>query len=453
MSTAVGRIKLWDEDIEGYKDGELILNEYTAKVTHLDGSGTIIELAEKIEYIVEIDSEYNDIVYVKRNSGHTLIIFNLSGVGRRKERLQLIKEHYKNLNLLLGQRQREFSDNVETIYNNTINSNEILQIVYNYIERTSKSVFTEPLFFICFERLLYFKNSLGKYTLTTTSEHEPLLTFNSVVERFEDEVEFSALMNYYDEYFIKLVKILNKRISFDLENEGIFVTWKLLRDEICHYYYNKFNQSYGGYIPNIDKLSLDECVQSYTDIDLLDFNSGENASMYIYYLMYVNKFEDNNNYIINNDTFLRKLVEVIERKELDSFESSLTESSRSTSFTIDNIDLMNGLEFESFISDLFTKMGYSTKVTKGSGDQGIDVIVEKHGNKIGVQTKCYANSVNNKAIQEVVAGLKYYNLTKGIVVTNNFFTESAKELAISNDVILWDRSILKEKISEVFINY
>ena len=87
-------------------------------------------------------------------------------------------------------------------------------------------------------------------------------------------------MNYYDDYFMKLAKILNKRISFDLENEGIFVTWKLLRNVFSHYYYDKFNQNYGGYISSIDILSLDECVQSYTNIDLLDLNSAESASMF-----------------------------------------------------------------------------------------------------------------------------------------------------------------------------
>lgn len=111
---------------------------------------------------------------------------------------------------------------------------------------------------------------------------------------------------------------------------------------------------------------------------------------------------------------------------------------------------MTGHEFEHFIGELFNRMGYISKVTKGSGDQGIDVLVEKNDKRIGVQAKCYSNSVTNKAIQEVVAGLKYYNCYKGIVVTNNYFTKSAIELANANNIVLWDRSILKQKISEVF---
>jgi HJR/Mrr/RecB family endonuclease len=34
-----------------------------------------------------------------------------------------------------------------------------------------------------------------------------------------------------------------------------------------------------------------------------------------------------------------------------------------------------------------------------------------------------------------------------MVITNYYFTKSAKELAEISDVILWNRDILKEKIS------
>ena len=119
-------------------------------------------------------------------------------------------------------------------------------------------------------------------------------------------------------------------------------------------------------------------------------------------------------------------------------------------YSIDDIDLMNGLEFEKFIAELFSKMGYESEITKASGDQGIDVIASKNGNKIGIQAKCYSSSVGNKAVQEAVAGKNHYRLDKAIVVTNNFFTDAAQQLAQSNSIILWDRNILIEKISQIF---
>lgn len=111
---------------------------------------------------------------------------------------------------------------------------------------------------------------------------------------------------------------------------------------------------------------------------------------------------------------------------------------------------MSGLEFENIIDSLFCKMGYKTKITQQTGDQGIDVIATKNGIIIGIQAKCYTNKVGNAAVQEAVAGKGYYSCDKVMVITNNYFTSSAKALAQSNNVVLWDRDFLKIKIKEVF---
>ena len=114
--------------------------------------------------------------------------------------------------------------------------------------------------------------------------------------------------------------------------------------------------------------------------------------------------------------------------------------------TIDDVDLMSGAEFEDFLVQLFTRMGYGSYSTKTSGDQGIDVIAEKNGIRYGIQAKCYLGTVGNSAIQEAFAGKAFYNLDKVIVVTNNTFTKSAVDLAVKTDVILWDRTILVDKL-------
>lgn len=111
--------------------------------------------------------------------------------------------------------------------------------------------------------------------------------------------------------------------------------------------------------------------------------------------------------------------------------------------------MRDGSEFEHFVCELYKKMGYKAEVTKQSGDQGLDGIAEKGDKRIGVQAKCYSGTVGNSAVQEAVAGKSYYHCGKVVVITNNYFTPFAKELAQSNDVILWDRDILKEKIKEL----
>ena len=62
-------------------------------------------------------------------------------------------------------------------------------------------------------------------------------------------------------------------------------------------------------------------------------------------------------------------------------------------YSINDVDVMEGLEFENFIALLFSKMGYSAKTTKSSGDQGIDVIAERNNLIISIQAKCYGGQL------------------------------------------------------------
>ena len=94
-------------------------------------------------------------------------------------------------------------------------------------------------------------------------------------------------------------------------------------------------------------------------------------------------------------------------------------------------------------------MNYTVEVTRGSGDQGADIVISKMGRKTVVQAKCYLNNVSNKAVQEVVAAMKYYNAESGMVVTNSYYTKGAKELAEANNIVLWDR----DKLSQMLLAY
>ncbi|MDR2904081.1 MAG: restriction endonuclease, partial [Clostridiales bacterium] len=93
-------------------------------------------------------------------------------------------------------------------------------------------------------------------------------------------------------------------------------------------------------------------------------------------------------------------------------------TAKSTLIGMDDIDLMEGNEFEHYVAKLFEKMGYKTEVTKQSGDYGIDVIARKDNTSIGIQAKRYATTLGNKAVQEVVGGKLFYNVDKVMVVTN-----------------------------------
>ncbi|WP_321416586.1 restriction endonuclease [uncultured Methanomethylovorans sp.] len=120
--------------------------------------------------------------------------------------------------------------------------------------------------------------------------------------------------------------------------------------------------------------------------------------------------------------------------------------------TLQEIDNMDGYEFEDYLKKLYCDLGYKVNHTSLSGDQGADLILSKGGEKTAVQVKRYSDKVSNKAVQEVVASKGFYNCSKAIVVTNSFFTDSAIRLANANNVELIDRNGLKYLVHRVSMN-
>lgn len=114
-----------------------------------------------------------------------------------------------------------------------------------------------------------------------------------------------------------------------------------------------------------------------------------------------------------------------------------------------DIDLMEGHDFEYFCADLLRKKGFQeVEVTKGSGDYGIDILAEKDGITYGIQCKCYATPVGVKAVQEAYAGKDYYERMVGVVLTNQYFTTPAVEVAKKLKIMLWDRGYLESMMEE-----
>jgi restriction system protein len=133
---------------------------------------------------------------------------------------------------------------------------------------------------------------------------------------------------------------------------------------------------------------------------------------------------------------------------------------------IDKMGTTSGKWFEEYIAEVYRTMGHKAHTTtemrqlgtlpksimkqRGCGDQGVDVVVdsnERTGNRrIIVQCKHYSQNVGNSAVQEIVGAMKMYKGDKAVVITNQYFTESAINLAKENDVTLIDRSNLPQLI-------
>ena len=113
------------------------------------------------------------------------------------------------------------------------------------------------------------------------------------------------------------------------------------------------------------------------------------------------------------------------------------------------MDEMEGHDFEYYCADILKAHGFiEVEVTKGSGDFGADILAEKDGVTYAVQCKCYDKPIGVKAVQEVYAGRDYYDRMVGVVMTNQYFTQPAVELAGNLNIMLWDRGYIDAMTDE-----
>lgn len=116
-------------------------------------------------------------------------------------------------------------------------------------------------------------------------------------------------------------------------------------------------------------------------------------------------------------------------------------------YQLSSIDLMDGHDFEAWTAEVLREMGFRrVQVTQASGDQGVDVLAEKDGIRYAVQCKRYTADLGNTPVQEVHAGKDYYHCHVGVVLTNRYFTPSAKALAAQTGTLLWDRDWIKRRL-------
>ncbi len=107
------------------------------------------------------------------------------------------------------------------------------------------------------------------------------------------------------------------------------------------------------------------------------------------------------------------------------------------------MDEMEGHDFEYYCADLLKAAGFlEVEVTKGSGDFGADILAERDGVTYAFQCKCYDKPIGVKAVQEIYAGRDFYGRMVGVVMTNQYFTQPAVELASRLNIMLWDRGYL-----------
>ena len=96
---------------------------------------------------------------------------------------------------------------------------------------------------------------------------------------------------------------------------------------------------------------------------------------------------------------------------------------------------MNGHQFEELVADIWEQRGWETTVTAGSGDDGIDIIVEKDSpfdpnQKHVIQAKCYSDtSVGGPELRDFGGAIDLADADAGVFLTTSSFSSSAERTA------------------------
>lgn len=121
--------------------------------------------------------------------------------------------------------------------------------------------------------------------------------------------------------------------------------------------------------------------------------------------------------------------------------------------TIDFWVNLSGYQFEQEVARLYTKIGYSSYVTKATGDGGIDIILTKGTERIAVQCKHHKNKVGPNDVRALQGVVYNGNYSYGIFVSLNGFTPTVEkeiemgkvriELITIKDLLAMQKSIYK----------
>lgn len=116
----------------------------------------------------------------------------------------------------------------------------------------------------------------------------------------------------------------------------------------------------------------------------------------------------------------------------------------------EKLKAMKPNEFETYIGDLFSIMGYESKVTPLTGDGGKDILLRKGDDLTIVECKRYnATKVTRPDIQKFHSAIMDMNAKEGLYVTTGYFTVPAIKYVLDKPITLIDLPRLLDLIEDV----
>lgn len=106
---------------------------------------------------------------------------------------------------------------------------------------------------------------------------------------------------------------------------------------------------------------------------------------------------------------------------------------------VDKFAHMSGVDFEQWVANHFRKEGYEVRMTKTTGDHGVDLQLYKSNNLAGVvQCKNWDGSVGEPAVRDFYGSLISMKAPEGFVFVTTSFTQQARDFVRDKPIKLVD---------------
>lgn len=117
--------------------------------------------------------------------------------------------------------------------------------------------------------------------------------------------------------------------------------------------------------------------------------------------------------------------------------------------TLEQMQRLEPAEFEQFTAWLYTQEGYDSAVMGMTGDQGVDVMLQKDGRKIIVQCKRYEGNVGQPTVRDLYGAMFHFQAQEAHLVTSGTISRQAEEWAVGKPIKLVDGNDLVAWVNEL----
>jgi hypothetical protein len=182
-------------------------------------------------------------------------------------------------------------------------------------------------------------------------------------------------------------------------------------------------QTSSGILLIVGAISGIWCAVSFVDKSTIDFQA--KPKLTIEYINFKNALRD-------YEAYLRDFNEKQKQLEKEKEKAEKIEKRKTYEYWI----TIDPYQFEYEVAMLFKNHGFDVKVTKGSGDQGIDIKLFKNGKRGAVQCKRYTSKVGPSTARDLYGAMMHGKYEFGFIVCPSSFSESTFEFTKKKPITL-----------------